>query len=113
MNSHPETLTLEVQAAPQAGQQGRCAVTPDSPPAFEAWMNRTHKGFYYGAWPCWSWRVGGVLVTLWLANRIVKIYHDEGRAAEWHPADTEMARDAIATLLANIVHETTRRTDRS
>lgn len=81
-------------------------VAPGSPPSFEDWMNRAHKGFFYSAWPCWNWRVGGVLVTLWLRNRVVKIYHDEGRATEWHPADTEMCRDAIATLLANNLDQT-------
>ena len=36
MNTNPETLTLEVQDAPKAGQQGRCAVSPGSAPLIEA-----------------------------------------------------------------------------
>ena len=78
--------------------------TNDSSPAslvtahgsrFLAWMHRNFRGFYYGMYPCWNWKINGVLVTFWMQTGIVKIYHDEGRQTEWHPAETERAREAV------------------
>jgi hypothetical protein len=65
---------------------------------FLAWMNRNHGGFFYGFYPCWNWKIGGVLVTLWMRSGLVKIYHDGGRHTECHPAETERAREAIHQL---------------
>ena len=62
---------------------------------FLAWMNRNHRGFFYSFYPCWNWKIGGVLVTLWMRTGLVKIYHDEGRNTECHPAETERAREAV------------------
>ena len=65
---------------------------------FLAWMNRSHRGFCYTRFPCWNWRINGVLVTFWIGAGLVKIYHDEGRRTEWHPAETERCREAIAAI---------------
>ena len=65
---------------------------------FADWMNRNHRGFFYGEYPCWNWKIRGVLVTLWLRTGLVKIYHDQGRATECHPAETERGREAIACI---------------
>lgn len=68
---------------------------------FVAWMSRIHqRGFYSGGWPCWNWRLGGVLVTLWEATGLVMIYHDEGRHTECHPAETERCREAVWAIAA-------------
>ena len=71
----------------------RCA--PPSGSRFLSWMNHNHRGFYYGEYPCWNWKISGVLVTFWLRSDLVKIYHDEGRNTECHPAETERCREAV------------------
>lgn len=65
---------------------------------FLAWMHRNFTGFFYPAYPCWNWRIGGVLVTHWNRNEIVKIYHDQGRQTEFYHAGTEACREAIMSL---------------
>lgn len=62
------------------------------------WMNKSHSGFFYHMYPCWNWKVNGVLVTCWLRTGLVKIYHDQGRLTECHPSETERCREAIALL---------------
>lgn len=69
-------------------------------PSFLEWMRRNFGGFYYSLYPCWNWRLRGVLVTLWIRTGLVKIYHDQGRATENHPAETERCREAILSLAA-------------
>lgn len=69
---------------------------------FLDWMHRHFRGFYYDLYPCWNWRIAGVLVTFWFRTGIVKIYHDEGRATEWPPAETERCREAILALASRI-----------
>lgn len=63
-----------------------------------AWMRRNFCGFFYGMYPCWNWKINGVLVTFWMRTGVVKIYHDEGRQTEWHPAETERCREAIMAI---------------
>lgn len=65
---------------------------------FLQWMLKRRDGFYYDFYLCWNWRIGGVLVTYWMRSGIVKIYHDEGRATECHPCDTERCREAVMEL---------------
>ena len=67
-------------------------------PSFIEWMNKRHNGFFYGAYPCWNWIIGGVLVTLWMRSGLVKVYHDEGRNTECHPAETERCREAVLVV---------------
>jgi hypothetical protein len=66
---------------------------------FLAWMHRNNfRGFFHGMYPCWNWKINGVLVTLWMRTGLVKIYHDEGRATECHPAETERCREAVMDI---------------
>jgi len=67
-------------------------------PNFTAWMQRNHQGVFHSAYPCWNWRIGGVLVTQWLGSGLVKIYRDQGRHTECHPSETERAREAVMSL---------------
>lgn len=74
-------------------------------------MNRNHRGFFYSGWPCWNWRINGVLVTLWMATGIVKIYHDQGRRTECFPAETERCREAIHEIANTTVRRAEDRPD--
>lgn len=65
---------------------------------FISWMNRQRKGWLNPAFHCWSWRLRGTLVTLWLTSGTVKIYHRKGRSLEHYPHHTERCRDAIHEL---------------
>jgi hypothetical protein len=67
-------------------------------PQFLAWMHRNFRGFFYPMYPCWNWKINGVLVTFWMRTGIVKIYHDEGRNTEWHPSETERCREAVMAI---------------
>lgn len=66
---------------------------------FHIWLNRYHNGFFYGMYPCWNWRIRGVLVTLWMKTDLVKIYYNEGRNTECYPAETEQCREAVMALI--------------
>lgn len=96
-----ETLSLETlgerktMSAKQMNQSRR--THPVCSPSFRRWLRNLNPGFY--TFSSWSWIIGGTLVTHW-PNDNVKIYHDEGRKTETHPANTERCREAIHTLLA-------------
>jgi hypothetical protein len=79
----PEPETRGSHSSPPPGSQ------------FLAWMHRNFRGFFYSMYPCWNWKINGVLVTFWVRSGLVKIYHDEGRATECHPAETERCREAV------------------
>jgi hypothetical protein len=65
---------------------------------FLQWMLNRRSGFFYAFYPCWNWKVGGVLVTYWLRTGVVKIYHHGGYATECYPCDTERCRNAVMEL---------------
>lgn len=67
---------------------------------FIRWLARfAGCGSYAPGFHAWNWRIGGVLVTLWMGNSIVKIYHEEGRRTNWHPFNTERCREDVLSLL--------------
>jgi hypothetical protein len=72
----------------------------DEHKTFIRWLARfAGCGSYAPGFHAWNWRIGGVLVTLWMGNSIVKIYHEQGRRTNWHPFNTERCREDVLSLL--------------
>ena len=85
----------QARAMANEKRSGPATCDPAHGSKFLAWMHQNFRGFFYGRYPCWNWKINGVLVTFWLRTGLVKLYHDEGRATECHPAETERCREAV------------------
>ena len=83
----------------------------DEHKTFICWLAHfAGSGSYAAGFNAWNWRLGGVLVTLWMGNGVVKIYHEEGRRTIWHPFNTERCREDVLSLL-NVRDEQRARTE--
>jgi hypothetical protein len=75
---------------------------------FIAWANQTfHRAYFASAWPCWSWRINGVLVTLWLpkdcAYRVI-IYRERGAKTMYFDSLGELCRKYLYQLASEPRH---------
>ena len=70
---------------------------------FLARMHPNHRRYFYTIYPSWNWRTREVLITLWIRTRLVKIYYDEGRQIERHPAETKRSCRSSSRLICRMV----------